>query len=99
MAVAHSMIVVGFYLIKHDLQFNDLGADFFDRRNREQATRRAIKRLNALGYNVHLEQFANGTARSVFSGEPLEGSRSRFAADSGLLWELNRIGRVASGRD
>lgn len=30
-------------------------ADFFDRHNREQATRRAVKRLNALGY------FRNGT--------------------------------------
>ena len=62
MAVAHSMIVVGFYLIKHDLKFNDLGADFFDRRNREQATRRAVKRLNALGYSVHLEQAASAPA-------------------------------------
>ncbi len=55
MAVAHSMIIVGFYLIKHGLQFKELGADFFDRRNREQATRRAVKRLNALGYKVSLE--------------------------------------------
>jgi transposase len=55
MAVAHSMIVVGFYLIKHGLQFKELGVDFFDRRNREHATRRAVKRLNALGYKVHLE--------------------------------------------
>jgi transposase len=58
-AVAHSMIVVGFYLIKHDLRFNDLGADFFDRRNREQAIRRAVKRLTALGYNVHLDPVAS----------------------------------------
>jgi transposase len=56
MAVAHSMIVVGFYLIKYDSEFKDLGADFFDRRNREHATRRAVKRLNVLGYTVHLEQ-------------------------------------------
>ena len=56
MAVAHSMIIVGFYLIKHDLEFKDLGADFFDRRNREHATRRAVKRLTALGYTVHLEE-------------------------------------------
>lgn len=62
MAVAHSMLVVGFYLIKYDLRFNDLGADFFDRRNREHATRRAVKRLNALGYNVHLEQAAGAPA-------------------------------------
>jgi transposase len=56
MAVAHSMIVIGFYLIKYDLEFKDLGADFFDRRNREHATRRAVKRLIALGYKVHLEE-------------------------------------------
>jgi len=56
MAVAQSMLVVGFYLIKYDMKFNDLGADFFDRRNREHATRRAVKRLKALGYNVHLEE-------------------------------------------
>jgi transposase len=62
MAVAHSMIVVGFYLIKYDLQFKDLGADFFDRRNREHATRRAAKRLNALGYTVHLEQTVSVSA-------------------------------------
>ena len=62
MAVAHSMIVVGFFLVKHNLKFNDLGADFFDRRNREQATRRAVKRLNALGYSVHLDQAASAPA-------------------------------------
>ena len=58
MAVAHSMIVVGFCLIKYGLEFKDLGADFFDRRNREHATRRAVKRLNSLGYEVHLERVA-----------------------------------------
>ena len=30
MAVAHSMIVIGFYVIKHRLPYRDLGADFFD---------------------------------------------------------------------
>jgi transposase len=56
MAVAHSMIIVGYYLIKYDLKFNDLGANFFDQRNREHVTRRAVKRLTALGYKVHLEE-------------------------------------------
>lgn len=56
LAVAHSMIIVGFYLVKHDLQFRDLGADFFDRRNREHTARRAVKRLNSLGYKVTLEE-------------------------------------------
>ena len=56
MAVAHSLIIVGFYLIKHELEFKDLGADFFDSRNREHVTRRAVKRSNALGYKVHLAE-------------------------------------------
>jgi transposase len=62
MAVAHSMIVVGFFLVKHNLKFNDLGADFFDRRNREHAARRAVRRLTALGYKVHLEEAVSGPA-------------------------------------
>jgi len=49
MAVAHSMIVVGFYLIKYDSEFKDLGADFFDRRNREHATRR-LRRSRELSH-------------------------------------------------
>jgi transposase len=56
MAVAHSMIVIGFYLVKYDLHFKDLGADFFDRRHREHTARRAVKRLTSLGYKVILEE-------------------------------------------
>ena len=56
LAVAHSMIVVGYYLLKYDLLFKDLGADFFDQRNREHAARRAVKRLSALGFEVILKE-------------------------------------------
>jgi transposase len=54
-AVAHSMIIVGYYLVRDHLTFQDLGADFFDRRNREHTARRAVKRLNGLGYKVILQ--------------------------------------------
>ena len=50
------MIVVGYYLLKYDLLFKDLGADFFDQRNREHAARRAVKRLSALGFEVILKE-------------------------------------------
>jgi transposase len=56
LAVAHSMLVVGFYLIKYDLTYKDLGADFFDQRNRERVKQRAIKRLNSLGFKVIIEE-------------------------------------------
>jgi transposase len=58
LAVAHTMIVVGFHLIKFGYQYKDLGADFFDRKNREHTARRAVKRLTALGYKVTLEETA-----------------------------------------
>lgn len=56
LAVAHSMIEVGFYLIKYDLQYKDLGADFFDKRHRERTARRAVRRLIALGYDVTIKE-------------------------------------------
>lgn len=56
LAVAHSMLVVGFYLIKYDLTYRDLGADFFDQRNRERIKHRAVKRLNSLGFKVTIEE-------------------------------------------
>ena len=56
LAVAHSMIIVGYYLVKDQLRYQDLGVDFFDRRNREHAKRRALKRLVSLGYKVTLEE-------------------------------------------
>ena len=56
LAVAHSMIVAGFYLFRYEVPFKDLGADFFDRRNREHAARRAVKRLNGLGFEVILKE-------------------------------------------
>jgi len=50
------MIIIGYYLVKDHLHFQDLGADFFDRRNREHAKCRAVKRLVSLGYKVTLEE-------------------------------------------
>jgi len=65
LAVAHSMIVAGFYLIKYNLEYKDLGADFFDHRNREHSARRAIKRLNQLGYTVTVEQDPTHNVRAL----------------------------------
>ena len=78
LAVAHSMIVTGFYLIKCGYQYKDSGADFFDRRNREHTARKAVKRLSSLGYKVTLEELPNSQpnyarhmAGSYFQGSGL----------------------------
>ena len=80
-AVAHSMIIIGYYLVKDHLRFHDLGADFFDRRNREHAKCRAVKRLVSLGYKVTLEEVP-AAAQAPGAAWPrghFQGSRQRSA--------------------
>lgn len=57
-AVAHSIIVIAYHMLKRGTVYQDLGADYFETRNQEQTERRLIKRLEALGYKVALEPAA-----------------------------------------
>lgn len=54
-AVGHSLLVTGFYLITRNKTYHDLGENYFDERDREQVKRRAVKRLEKLGFQVTLE--------------------------------------------
>lgn len=54
-AVAHSILTILYHLIqKPDARFTELGGDFFLHQNKEREQHRAIKRLEALGYQVAL---------------------------------------------
>jgi transposase len=55
-AVGHSLLVIVWHLL-HDpaRRFTDLGASYFDERDRKAVERRAVRRLEALGYKVALE--------------------------------------------
>jgi transposase len=57
-AVAHSIIVIAYHMLKRGTHYQELGADYFDTRNQEQVERRLVKRLEALGYKVALEPVA-----------------------------------------
>ncbi len=54
-AVAHSMLVVIYHLIKDGTVYQDLGPKHFDELDRKRATRRAVHRLESLGYEVSLQ--------------------------------------------
>ncbi len=54
-AVGHSLLVTGFYLITRNKTYQDLGDNYFDERDREHVKRRAVKRLEKLGYHVSLK--------------------------------------------
>ncbi|HQJ52659.1 MAG TPA: IS110 family transposase [Anaerolineae bacterium] len=54
MAVGHSLLVTGYYLITRQTKYEDLGGNYFDERDREAVKRRSVKRLEQLGYQVQL---------------------------------------------
>lgn len=54
-AVGHSLLVTGFYLITRNKTYQDLGDNYFDERDREHVKRRAIQRLEKLGFQVSLK--------------------------------------------
>jgi transposase len=54
-AVAHSIIVIAYYMLKRGEDYRDLGSNYFDERQEEQVKKRLTRRLEALGFRVHLE--------------------------------------------
>ena len=54
-AIAHSILVICFFMIRDGLIYEDLGPDFFDKRNEEAIVKRSIKRIEALGYDVSVK--------------------------------------------
>ncbi len=53
-AVAHSILVIAYHLLKTGRPYSDLGADYFDKLDTERIQRHHIHRLQQLGYEVTL---------------------------------------------
>lgn len=58
LGVANTMLRAIYHMLKNDVPYQDLGADFFDRENRDRTVRRLAKRLGDLGYAVELRKAA-----------------------------------------
>jgi len=54
-AVAHSMLIVAYCLLKRNCVYQDLGASYFDRLDERALTHRLVKKLIGLGYQVTLK--------------------------------------------
>jgi transposase len=54
-AVAHSLLVILYHVIKHRVDYRDLGPDYFDHLNPERTKRYLVRRLEQMGYEVQLE--------------------------------------------
>ena len=57
-AVGHSILVTCYHMIQNRTHYRDLDADFFQNRNKEALVKQNVKRLQALGFKVTLEQTA-----------------------------------------
>ena len=54
-AVAASILTAAYHMIKDGTFYEDLGADHFDKRSNASHTRRLIRRLANLGYDVEIK--------------------------------------------
>ncbi len=54
-ALAHTILVIVYHLLRDGTTYQELGGNYFDERDREATTRRAVRRLERLGYTVIVE--------------------------------------------
>jgi transposase len=57
-AVGHQILEIAYFVMRDGVTYQELGADYFDRRDRERTVRRHVKHLETLGYRVTIEEAA-----------------------------------------
>lgn len=55
-AVGHDIIAGAYFIIRDKVPYRELGADYFDRTNKQYIVRSQVRRLERLGYKVQLEE-------------------------------------------
>jgi len=53
-AVAHSVLVILYHLLRDHQPYSDLGADYFEQLDRTRLERRYVHQLERLGYSLTL---------------------------------------------
>ena len=54
-AVAHTILTIIYHILRTGRSYEELGGNFFDKRDKERIARRQVARLERLGYHVTLE--------------------------------------------
>ena len=57
-ALAHELLIIVYYLLTRDRDYEDLGLRYIEERDRQATERRATRQLERLGYRVHLSPAA-----------------------------------------
>ncbi len=58
LAVAHTILVIGYHLLTKKKPYEELGENYFDERERQLTEKRLVRRLERLGYQVELQPVA-----------------------------------------
>lgn len=54
-AVGHQILEIAYFIMRDGVTYDELGADYFDRRHAERTVHRHVRHLEALGYRVTIE--------------------------------------------
>ncbi len=57
-AIGHKILVIAYHILKDEVGYKELGADYLDRRNKEKVERYHVNKLRQLGYDVLLAERA-----------------------------------------
>lgn len=57
--VAHSMLIAIYYMLKENKEYTELGAEFYNKFNKEKKANAYMKKIKELGYNVQLIEQVN----------------------------------------
>jgi transposase len=57
-AVAHSILIIAYFILQRHVPYFELGSDYFDKRRPETTAKRLVSRLEHLGYQVSLQQLS-----------------------------------------
>jgi transposase len=55
-AVGRTILVAAYHILKDEVDYRDLGGDYFEKRTEAQTTRRLVKQLERFGYEVELHR-------------------------------------------
>jgi transposase len=57
-ALAHQLLLIAYTLLRDGQDYRELGADYFDRKNKPKVVNRLVQRLTRLGFYVTLQEAA-----------------------------------------
>ena len=57
-AVGHSILVIVYHVLKNRTSYQELGGDYFDKRNADKQRQRLIQQLEGLGLKVTVEELS-----------------------------------------